>query len=212
MKIYNRFLFLSMLAVAVVSIPATLQAGPTYSFDRITDNGNADNVENQLFVEVIDAGSGNVSFLFTNIGPIDSTITLICFEALVSPIGSIVDSGDDVNFSWDQNPANLPGGNEISPKFLVGSSASANSPPAHNGIDPDDWVKLTLVGDFDTVISSLNSKAMRIGLHVQSIGTTDGSDSFVNDGQNNIVPAPGAVMLAGIGTALVGWLRRRQRI
>jgi hypothetical protein len=204
---------LLLIVIAALCLPALLRAGVTYSFYKITDNPPMSvDIADQLFVEVSDAGSGNVSFLFTNKGTVDSTITLICFESLTTPFGSIVDSGDGVNYTWDKNPANLPGGNSILPKFNSSSFASAVPPPADNGIDPSEWLTLTLVGDFETVISALDSKSMRIGLHVQSIGQESKSDSFVNNGRYDIVPAPGAVLLAGIGTTLVGWLRRRQSI
>jgi hypothetical protein len=35
-------------------------------------------------------------------------------------------------------------------------------------------------------------------------------DNFTYNG--TVVPAPGAVILAGVGTMLVGWLRRRSTV
>ena len=59
---------------------------------------------------------------------------------------------------------------------------------------------------FDDVLSFLDDGGLRIGLHVQGF-ESGGSQSFVNNG---IIPAPGAILLGGIGVGLVGWLRKHR--
>jgi hypothetical protein len=58
-------------------------------------------------------------------------------------------------------------------------------------------------------LAGLDSGALRLGLHVQSIGTKGGSESFVNS-PPNAVPLPAAGWL--FGTALVGLMGLRRKM
>ncbi len=64
--------------------------------------------------------------------------------------------------------------------------------------------------NYSDTLAMLNDGSLRIGLHVQAIGAPGGSDSYVNNPIH--APAPGAILLGSLGTALVGFLRSRRTI
>jgi hypothetical protein len=182
-----------------------------YGFYKITNNGNQ-NVASQLTVSVADAGSGQVSFTFNNSGPIVSSIAGVYFDdGTLLGIASIT-NGPGVSFDTPATPAELPGADLASPPFQTTEnfSADADDPKPTKGVNPGEWVTITfnLVNGkvFADTIAALDSGDLRIGLHVQSIGTTRGSDSYVNDGK---VPLPGAVLLGLLGIATAGCRLRR---
>jgi hypothetical protein len=161
-----------------------------------------------------------VLFTFINIGPAASSICDVYFDdGGLLGIAGLIDAdegGGDlgVDFSQLADPAELPGGNTISPPFVTtaGFSADSDPPPYWEGVNPDE--SLGILFDLDTgmnysdVLNSLESGDLRIGIHVQGFDS-EGSESFVNNG---IIPAPGAVFLGGVGIVLVGWLRRRRTL
>jgi hypothetical protein len=175
----------------------------TYGFTNITNNGNSD-LSSQLSVEVLAVGT-QASFKFLNNVGIASSITDIYFDDVNSPLfNDIVFSAASPGVSFDSSatPGNLPGGNSIG--FNADYSGGSTSPVPHNGVNSSsEWV--TFVGtfaggnDFNGLIAALNNNTFRIGLHVQAIGRTDGSDSYVS-----AVPLPAAAWL--FGSALFGFM------
>jgi hypothetical protein len=198
-------------------------AGPVYSFERITNNSSATIGigEAQLAVEVIDSGIGEVTFFFTNSGPEASSITDIYFDngllesSILQSILSIDNSSAGVDFSQGANPGNLPAHNNVSPSFdtTSGLSADSNAPRQPKGVNPGEYVGLTLslaeTSAYGDVLDDLATGALRIGLHVQ--GFADGaSESYINNGPQ--VPAPGSILLASMGIGLVRFMRKRKMV
>ena len=202
--------------MAVLDHPA--QANMTLIFDKITTNGVNTDIGDYLFVDVTDPGGGQVLFTFRNESLVASSITATYFDdGSLLGIASIDDSEIGVEFTEMATPHDLPSGNSVSPPFVTTASFSADSdsPAYHNGVNPGETLgvlfDLQAGMIYDDVLDDLNTGALRIGMHVQ--GFEDGSsESFVNNGPPPRIPAPGAVLLGGIGVCFAGWLRRRKII
>ena len=219
------------IAVALVAASVLVSAARAdmypYGFHCITNNDAADAAtgEAQLFVDVIDIGSGQILFKFRNIGPKPSSICDVYFDdGQLFGIAGLIDADDgvgghdDVDFTEDKPgdkvaPGDLSGGGDIIPKFevTVGFLADSDKPTAHTGVGPDEW--LGIVFDlkpsmtFNDIIGDLAGGDLRIGIHVQGMGPTGGgSEAFINN--PDPIPAPGAFFLGAMGIGMVAWLRR----
>ena len=179
---------LTVAALLMFAIPAQADDPVMLGFVNITNNnpGDAAIGEAQLFVEVSDPGGDQVLFTFYNVGTEDSSIADVYFDdGSLLGIASIDDSHPGVSFSQGANPADLPGGNGISPPFEVTEGFSADSdPPAQpNGVNPGEWLGILFdLQDgktFADVLDDLATGALRIGIHVQGFAS-GGSESFIN--------------------------------
>ena len=205
------------LVLGVFSMPA--HANVTYPFYCITNNSLIDAAigEAQMFVDVSDPGGGQVLFTFRNEGPEASSITDVYFDdGTLLGIYSIINTAGDVEFSQGASPHELPSGGNLSPPFVttVGFLADSDPPVQPLGVNPGE--SLGIIFDLDTgytysdVLYALSipedvDDGLRIGIRVQGFDS-GGSESFVN------IPAPGAILLGGIGVVLVGLLRRRRTL
>jgi len=194
-------------AFAVGSVASSAFAASTnLSFNRITSNGNV-NVATQLKLTVSDVvgQSNKVDFLFKNFVGVESSIKEVYFDA--GSAGSTFSSGIiqnqlGSNFVWGSgSPGSLPGGNALTPAFettLNLLADSGNGGPS-TGIDTSSdslTVRMTLPSGktYNDVVAGLlanpaAANSIRVGLHVISIGTAGGSDSYVS---MLIVPLPAA--------------------
>lgn len=201
-----------------------VSASTTYSFVGVTST-NAANVATgvaALSMEVIDLGGSQVAFKFTN-NSISSVADVYFDDGTLLGIASISDSGTGVAFTQFAAPADLPGGNNLTPAFstTAGFSADSDAPVSFNGVTSGEWLTITFnlqpAQTYASVISALSLPNnggigdLRVGLHVQSFAD-GGSESFVNvpDGVSNPVPEADtyAMLLAGLG--LVGFAARRK--
>lgn len=215
-----RFRLLASLLVTALAAPAGFAV--SYGFEAITHNRSLDVAigEDQLQLEVEDAGAGIVRFAFANNGPASSSVTDIYFDSPTGLLGGmgIIDAdqrhGDPgVDFSKGATPGNLPAANLATPHFQVsrGLSADSDPPVQRNGINPGELLVLLFnlrnQSDFDDVIASLDSGALRVGIHVQGFAS-GGSESFVNA---PAIPEPNTAVLSAIATGCVGASLRRRR-
>jgi len=214
MKKSSRFLVLCTLAVMATQTQADLA---TYTFFNITNNAGNPDVGAQLQMQVLsdtEAGflgdPGQVQFNFSVLpGPEFATIGAIYFDDGALSALTDVFNGPGVSFTQDAiqavDPPDLPGGDSIFPVFDVTGNFAADRDSGQggiaNGIDPGESLSILfdVEGSFDDVISDLGSGALRVGLHVQRLGTNaNGGDSYVN------VPLPGAVLLGMLGLVAAG--------
>jgi len=211
-------------AVAALSLCCAAASGATLSFGGVSKNNDDDTAsgEQQLTVDVFSPTSGGetrgtpnlVSFLFTNSGSVQSTITNIFFDDGTLLGISQINNGEGVNFERGSKPGDLPGGEDLDPPFeaTVDFNISSSTPQLiANGIDPGESLEIVfeLINDktFDDTIQALITGELRIGLHVRNF-PDGGSESFVNL-PPQIIPLPSAAGLAMAGLVALGARRRR---
>lgn len=217
----------SVYVFGLVLTAAITQAAPTiYGFTAITSNSVIDPLigESQLSLSVDSYGANQALFLFSNSGANPCSITDIYIEDGVLRLSDIL-NGPGVSFSRGASPSNLPGGNVIGFEADTKLSVDSDSPTQPKGVNPGEHLGLVfniLCGNtYDDIIAKLNRGIgttsnipgdIRVGIHVQ--GFCDGrSESFVltppTPNDPPVVPAPSALLLAGIGLGSL-WKMRKQ--
>ena len=202
MKHCARVLVAALLSAAAFAAQAAL----TYSFGCITfDSANCGIGSTQLDLTVSDSGSGTVNFLFTNTGPLASSITDIYFDwkapELALTEGALTQSAG-VSFGWGATPADLPDGNTIA--FSSDLGLDSNVPTQPSGVNPGEWLNIAFTGSFSQLIAGLHSNELLVGLHVQGF-SNGGSASFVS------VPEPAVYAMLLLGFALMRLFLRRRK-
>src|SRR4051794_30671007 len=131
-----------------------------------------------LAADISVTGNG-ANLTIANIGPLTSGIDAIYFDTTGAPgitgivIGSSVGT---VSFSSGANPANLPNGGVALPPFVSSFAIQADG-----GTGPRIGIgeSLTVSATGGNLGTLFESGAVRIGLHVQSVGTSAVSESLV---------------------------------
>ncbi len=212
---------IALLAGLLLAVQAQAAAPLTLSFYGITGNEPAGHAvtdgEANLKMQVIDIGSHQVSFRFTNDSD-NSSLTDVYFDdgALlgISKIGS----SSGVVFTEGASPPNLPGGNGLTPAFktTAGFLADSDPPVSPNGVQRGEWLAIDFdllpAKSFADVVAALMLPSggdwLRVGLHVQSFAGGY-SESFVNV-PVVAIPEPDDYALFLAGLALLGAVARRR--
>ncbi len=214
--------FAALAAVAVSSIASA--ASINLSFANITNNGNQ-NIGSQLKLTVSDVVGQptKVDFTLKNSVGIASSIKEVYFDAGAigtNFVSGLIQSQSGASFVWGSgSPGELPGGNNLTPAFETSMNLladSGNGGPA-TGLDQaaDSLViRVTLAAgkSYNDIVNGLlanpaQANSIRLGLHVISIGTAGGSDSYVSNALT--VPLPPAAwagmscLVAVIGAGVV---------
>ncbi|HAC62497.1 MAG TPA: hypothetical protein DCF68_02920 [Cyanothece sp. UBA12306] len=211
---------------------AAQAASTTFGFTRISNN-NVEDVASQLSLTVYDDVGANAVFgptvalnpgqilvTFQNAVGTTSNITEVYVDDNVPVINPPIDQvfnslGGFTDFSAAPplNPTNLPEGNNIG--FFADTTLSADTAPGNPNKGINEAVDILGIsynlvngGTYQDVIAGINSGDLRFGLHVRSIGSGLGSDSFVTS-NNGTVPEPLTILGAGAAVGFGASFKRK---
>lgn len=166
--------------------------------------------EDQLALELTDAGPGQVRITLANEGPEEFAYTrlLVDDNGFLSGVVAIYDDPPGVDFV-NSIPVGLPAGNSLVPPFTSDFEIVALNPGPHHGVGPGESLEVILGlapgVSFEDLVAALFAGDVRIGLKAQGFAS-GGNESLI------AVPVPelSTSVLLGVGLAgLIGAGRRR---
>lgn len=210
----------SALTVSAASLASAPAYAASFGFNNITGGDTfGDTLAGGFTMDVTDAGSNNVLFkIFNNTGTSvanfisdvyfdDATPTLLSNPTLNSSFNT-----GNVSFTQKSpNPGTLPQGNNLTPTFTeTFGFGNATGDGNALAVQNTEALGIRFAGDFNNIIAALNNGTLRVGLHVQGIGTGNKSDSFVSGPPSTAIPTP--ALLPGVIGVGLGLLRKRQQL
>ena len=195
------------LGIVVSALLVSTAAGPaiTYDFRNLTTPEPSGSIADQLFMDVLDLGGGQVLFNFRNTGPERGSIFTVAFDDnnhLLSDIEVLNSPG--VDFDWSKNGAAIE---PITPTFNNNWVAKRNGGVA-SGVGPNEWVGIRFAGSYNSVLADLLSQQLRVGLHVGDL-KKGASQKLVNDAPAKVPEGAMTLTLLGMGVVSLELLRRR---
>ena len=209
-----------LLTTALLLAAAIPAQALTYNFSRVTNNGN-ENVSDQIQLDVFQISSCRIGFTLSNQGSIDSIITAVYFDDELDLFrdADLWTTSSGVSFKEEgEGSGNLPGSSNSdfdSDFWFNRASRHGASNGINNTLDASEYAVFSLkLRDSDlslsSVYSALDDGDLRLGLHIQSIGSNGGSDSYVTEERRVNVPESGSnIALAAIAFAVIIATKRR---
>lgn len=215
----------AIFAFALLGLSRPVQAQATGSFELITPNFDVSLLQSVSFQYTLSQGPNANTFYFTLantsnnsqsswVSGTQPTITNIYFEDSLDLLSSpsiitytAVAPDNAVSYSVAAGGGNLPGGQNVG--FDSDYLFKTNPPPSKNGLDPGESLTVAFqsLESYADLLGAINHGDVRIGIHVQEIGTQGASASFVNV---QAVPEPGGALLLGaVGVILLVRHRRK---
>ena len=204
----------SLLAVAGVAAVSAVSAAPAgaFSFSNIAGGDTpGDAYVNSFSFDVSNLGS-SVVFNIKNSGNAAAPsmfISRVFFDDNGYLSTSVVNFGNvgQVLFTGGASNAQLPqAGNNFSTDYAFSSNNGAGNA---FGIQAGESLGLSFTGDYNLVISALNSGALKLGLHVQALPNGQ-SDSYLSSSNTQDTPEPLTMLAAGAAVGF-GTMFKKQR-
>ena len=213
----------SLLAVVGVAALSAVSAAPAsaFSFSNIAGGDTpGDSYLNSFSFDVVDQGQ-SVLFNIKNSGDAAAPsmfISQVFFDDKNSFFDDdtylsdpLVNRGNvgRVDFSGGASNAQLPqGGNGFTTNYAFSSN---NSEGNALGIQAGESLGLIFTGDYNLVISALNSGDLKLGLHVQALPNGQ-SDSYISSRSGNTQDTPEPLTMLAAGAAVgFGTMFKKQR-
>jgi len=211
----------SLLAIAGVAAVSAVSAAPAsaFSFGNIAGGDTpGDSYVNSFTFDVVDEGQ-SVIFNIKNSGDAAAPsmfISKVFFDDknsffdddtyLSDPSVNIGNVGL-VEFIGGASNDQLPqGGNGFTTNYAFSRKTGDGNA---FGIQGGESLGLRFTGDYDLVMSALNSGALKLGLHVQAL-PNDRSDSYISSGNTQDTPEPLTMLAAGAAVGF-GTVFKKQR-